>query len=33
MDRDALAADPLAGMTFAVDVGIKGLPEPRFGQG
>ncbi len=33
MDRDALAADPLAGRTFAIDVGIRGLPEPRFGSG
>lgn len=33
MDRDALAADPLAGRTFAVDVGVKGLAEPVFGRG
>ena len=33
MDRDALAADPMAGKTFTINVGVKGLPEPRFGQG
>jgi L-arabinonolactonase len=32
MDREALAADPLAGKTFAIDVGVKGLAEPCFGQ-
>jgi len=31
MDRDELAADPLAGSLFAVDTGVRGLPEPRFG--
>ena len=25
------AAEPLAGALFAVDVGVRGLPEPRFG--
>lgn len=25
------AAEPLAGSVFAVDAGVKGLPEPRFG--
>jgi sugar lactone lactonase YvrE len=24
------AAAPLAGSLFAVDAGVKGLPEPRF---
>jgi len=31
MSREQLAADPLAGALFAVDVGVKGRPEPRFG--
>jgi sugar lactone lactonase YvrE len=31
MTREQLAADPLAGALFAVDVGVKGRPEPRFG--
>ena len=31
MDRAALAAAPLAGALFAVDVGVRGLPEPHFG--
>jgi sugar lactone lactonase YvrE len=31
MSRDELAADPLAGSLFAVDTGVRGLPEPRFG--
>jgi len=25
------AAEPLAGALFAIDVGVRGLPEPRFG--
>ena len=33
MDRDAIAADPLAGGLFAVEVGVKGVPEPVFGVG
>ncbi|MET3926933.1 SMP-30/gluconolactonase/LRE family protein [Devosia sp. 2618] len=28
---DALAAQPLAGGLFAIDVGVAGLPETRFG--
>ena len=31
MSRDELAADPLAGSLFAVETGVRGLPEPRFG--
>ena len=31
MSDDELAADPLAGSLFAVDTGVRGLPEPRFG--
>lgn len=31
MGRDELAADPLAGSVFAVETGVRGLPEPRFG--
>ena len=31
MSRDELAADPLAGSLFAVQTGVRGLPEPRFG--
>jgi sugar lactone lactonase YvrE len=27
---DALAAQPQAGGLFALDVGVRGLPEPRF---
>ena len=27
---DALAAQPQAGGVFALDVGVRGLPEPRF---
>lgn len=30
MNREDLAAQPLAGGLFTVDVGIKGLPEPEF---
>jgi sugar lactone lactonase YvrE len=29
---DALARGPLAGGLFAVEVGVRGLPEPRFGD-
>jgi len=28
--EDALAAQPQAGGVFALDVGVRGLPEPRF---
>jgi sugar lactone lactonase YvrE len=31
MDRAALAADPLAGKLFAIDVGVTGIAEPVFG--
>ncbi len=31
MDRAALAERPLAGALFALDAGVRGLPEPRFG--
>lgn len=31
MDREALAADPHAGKTFAIDVGVTGIAEPVFG--
>jgi sugar lactone lactonase YvrE len=27
---DALAEQPQAGGVFALDVGVRGLPEPRF---
>jgi L-arabinonolactonase len=27
---DALAAQPQAGGVFALDAGVRGLPEPRF---
>ncbi len=30
LPEDALATQPLAGSVFAIDVGVKGLPEPRF---
>jgi sugar lactone lactonase YvrE len=31
MTREQLAADPHAGNLFAIDAGVKGLPERRFG--
>lgn len=31
MDRAGLAETPLAGALFALEVGVRGLPEPRFG--
>ena len=31
MTREEIAATPLAGTLFAVEVGVRGLPEPRFG--
>lgn len=31
LSQAALAKQPLAGSVFAIDVGIKGLAEPRFG--
>jgi sugar lactone lactonase YvrE len=30
MDDAGFAANPLAGGIFAIDVGVRGLPEPRF---
>ena len=27
---EKLALEPLAGGLFALDVGVKGLPEPRY---
>jgi len=30
LSADALAKAPLSGGLFALDVGVKGLPEPRF---
>jgi L-arabinonolactonase len=30
LTNDALAAQPQAGGVFALDVGVRGLPEPRF---
>ena len=31
MTKEDLVEQPLAGALFAVDVGVKGLPEPQFG--
>lgn len=31
LEQAALWKQPLAGSVFAIDVGTKGLPEPRFG--
>jgi hypothetical protein len=33
LDDAALAREPLAGSLFALDVGIGGLPEPRYQPG
>ena len=33
LDDAALAREPLAGSLFALDVGVGGFPEPRFGLG
>jgi len=33
LDDAVLAREPLAGSVFALDVGIAGLPEPRYGNG
>jgi sugar lactone lactonase YvrE len=30
LDSEALAAQPHAGGVFALDLGVRGLPEPRF---
>ena len=30
MSEEALAREPLAGALFAVDAGVRGLPEPRY---
>jgi sugar lactone lactonase YvrE len=30
LSADEMAAQPLAGALLAIDVGVKGLPEPRF---
>ena len=30
MSAEELKQDPLAGCVFAVDVGIRGLAEPKF---
>jgi hypothetical protein len=32
MDDAAFAASPMEGGIFAIDVGIRGLPEPAFGD-
>lgn len=32
MTAEDLAAQPLAGALLAIDVGVRGLPEPRFAQ-
>jgi hypothetical protein len=31
MDDTSFDAAPMTGAIFAIDVGIKGLPEPAFG--
>lgn len=33
LDDAALAREPLAGSVFALDVGVAGLPEPRYRHG
>ncbi len=33
MDDAGFAEAPMAGGIFAIDVGVKGLPEPTFGAG
>jgi sugar lactone lactonase YvrE len=30
LDGEALTGQPHAGGLFALDVGVRGLPEPRF---
>jgi sugar lactone lactonase YvrE len=30
LDADQLARAPLSGGLIAIDVGVRGLPEPRF---
>ncbi len=30
LSESALSEEPLAGGVFAVDVGLRGLPEPSF---
>ena len=30
LDDQALAREPLAGSVFSLDVGVAGLPEPRY---
>jgi sugar lactone lactonase YvrE len=30
LSEEALASEPQAGSVFAIDPGVRGLPEPRF---